>query len=66
MKKKKKKKKKKKRFNPNIPKRHVNIIYQISALFGLPDVHQQANKSMTLLGITQNKPKRLKRALYIA
>jgi len=33
-------------------KRHVGTIFQIARLIGLPDVHQQANKSMTLLNIT--------------
>jgi hypothetical protein len=44
---------------------HVSTIFQIVALLNLPDVHQQANKSRTLLGITQDKPKRVKIALHI-
>jgi hypothetical protein len=38
----------------------IGTIFQIAALFGLSDFHQQANKSITLLGITQDIPKRLK------
>jgi hypothetical protein len=47
-------------------RRHVDTIFQIAALLGLLDVHQQANKSMALLGIIQDKPKCIKRALYRA
>jgi hypothetical protein len=35
----------------------IDTISQIAALLGLPDFHQQANKLITLLGITQNIPK---------
>jgi hypothetical protein len=47
-------------------KRQIGIIFQIVALLGLPDVHQQVNSSITLLGITQDKPKWVNRALYEA
>jgi hypothetical protein len=39
---------------------HVGTIFQITALLGLPAVHQHANKSKTLRGITQDRPKREK------
>jgi hypothetical protein len=38
----------------------IGTIFQIAALLGLPDFHQQANKSKSLLGITQDLPKQLK------
>jgi len=38
----------------------VGTIFQTAALLGLPDFHQQANKSITLLGITQDIPNRVK------
>jgi hypothetical protein len=43
----------------------VGTIFQIAAL-SLPEVYQQANRSITLLGITQDKPKWVKRALHRA
>jgi hypothetical protein len=44
-------------------KRHVGTIFQIASLIGLPDVHQQEKKSKTLLDITQDKPKQVKRVI---
>jgi hypothetical protein len=38
----------------------IGTIFQIAALLGLPDFHQQANKSITLLDITHDIPKRVK------
>jgi hypothetical protein len=43
-------------------KKQIGTIFQIATLLGLPDVHQQANKSITLLSITQDRPKRVKRS----
>lgn len=43
-------------------KRQIGPIFQIAALLGLPDVHRQANKSITILSITQDIPKRVKRS----
>jgi hypothetical protein len=44
----------------------IDTIFQIATLFGLPDFYQQASKSITLLGITQDKPNRVKRAFHKA
>jgi len=44
----------------------IGIIFQIAALLGLPDFHQYANKSITLLGIIQGIPKRVKVLFHIA
>jgi hypothetical protein len=44
----------------------ISIIFQIAALLGLPDFHQYANKSITLLGIIQGIPKRVKVLFHIA
>jgi len=41
-------------------KMQIGTIFQTAALLGLPDFHQQANKSITLLGITQDIPNRVK------
>lgn len=41
-------------------KMQIGTIFQTVALLGLPDFHQQANKSITLLGITQDIPNRVK------
>jgi hypothetical protein len=38
----------------------IGTIVQTAALLGLPNFHQQANKSITLLGITQDIPNRVK------
>jgi hypothetical protein len=43
----------------------IDTIFQIQALLGLPDFYQQANKSITLLGITQDIPKRVKMLFHI-
>jgi hypothetical protein len=45
---------------------YVGTIFQITALLGLPAVHQHANKSRTFRGITQDRPKQEKIALHIA
>jgi len=42
---------------------HIELV---AVLLGLSDVHQQANKSRTFLGITQDKPKRVNIALHRA
>jgi len=47
-------------------KMHIGTIFQIATLLGLPEFHQHANKSITLLGITQNIPKRVKREFHKA
>jgi len=41
----------------------IGTIFQIATLIGLPDFHQQANKSITLLGISQDMPKLLKKGI---
>jgi hypothetical protein len=41
-------------------KMQIGNIFQIAALLSLPDFHQHTNKSITLLGITQDIPKRVK------
>jgi hypothetical protein len=38
-------------------KMQASTIFEITALLGLPEARQQANKSITLLGITQDIPK---------
>jgi hypothetical protein len=48
------------------PKRQIATIFQITALLSLLHVHQQANKSITFLSITQDIPKQVKRAIYKA
>jgi hypothetical protein len=53
-------------FLPNTKKIEIGPIVQIAALLGLPDFHQQANKSITLLGITQYIPKRVKMLFHKA
>jgi hypothetical protein len=45
---------------------HIGTIFQITALLGLPEFHQQANKSITLLGITQDIPNQVKRVFHKA
>jgi hypothetical protein len=47
-------------------KMNIGTIFQIAALFGLPEFHQQANKLITLLGITQDGPNRVKREFHRA
>jgi len=47
-------------------KRQIGTIFQIAALIDLSDIYQQANSLITLLGITQDKSKRVKRALHKA
>jgi hypothetical protein len=47
-------------FFPNAPENANRHHLQTAALLGLPDFHQQANKSITLLGITQDIPNRVK------
>jgi hypothetical protein len=44
-----------------VQKRQVGTIFHATELLSLPEDHQHANKSITLLGITQDIPKRLKR-----
>jgi len=44
-------------------KMQIGTIFQIATLIGLPDFHQQANKSITLLGISQDMPKLLKKGI---
>jgi hypothetical protein len=44
----------------------IGAIFQIATLLDLPDFHQQATKSITLLGITQDKPNQVKRAFHKA
>jgi hypothetical protein len=41
-------------------KMYIGTIFQITTLIGLPDFHQQENKSITLLGITHDVPKQVK------
>jgi hypothetical protein len=53
-------------FLPNTKKIEIGPIVQIAALLDLPDFHQQANKSITLLGITQYIPKRVKMLFHKA
>jgi hypothetical protein len=47
-------------------KMHIGTIFQITALLGLTTFHQQANKSITLLGITQDIPNQAKRVFHRA
>jgi len=47
-------------------KRQIGVIFQTAALLGLPEDHQQASKSTTCLGKTQDIPKQLKRELHKA
>jgi hypothetical protein len=47
-------------------KMQIGTIFQITALLGLPNFHQQANKSITLLSITKDIPNRVNILLYIA
>jgi hypothetical protein len=47
-------------------KRHVGTIFHNIAHIGLPKDHQQLYKSPTRLGITQDIPKQLKKALKMA
>jgi hypothetical protein len=47
-------------FSPKTPQEARRQLLPHSNTLGLPLVHQQANKSGTLLGITQDSPKRLK------
>jgi hypothetical protein len=44
----------------------IGTIFQSATLLGLPDFHQQANKLITFLGITQDKPNQVKRAFHRA
>jgi hypothetical protein len=45
-------------------KMQIGTIFQIAALLGLPKFHKQVNKSITLLGITQDIPNRVKRVFH--
>jgi hypothetical protein len=44
----------------------IGTIFKIAKLLGLQEFHQLANKSITLLGITQDIPNQVKRAFHWA
>jgi hypothetical protein len=46
-------------------KMQIGTIFQIATLISLPDFHQQANKLVNLLDITQDIPKRIKMLFHI-
>jgi len=46
--------------------KHIGTIFQVVALLDLPNFHQQATRSSTLLGMTQEIPKREKMLFHIA
>jgi hypothetical protein len=47
-------------------KMHIGTIFHVVALLDLPDFHQQATRSSTLLGMTQEIPKREKMLFHKA
>jgi hypothetical protein len=47
-------------------KRQIGTIFHVVALLDLPDFHQQATRSSTLLGMTQEIPKREKMLFHRA
>jgi hypothetical protein len=53
-------------FPPQAPQKQQGTIFHTTALRERPPVHQQANKSTTRKGITQDKLKRLKMAFHRA
>jgi hypothetical protein len=45
---------------------HIGTIFHVVALLDLPDFHQQATRSSTLLGMTQEIPKQEKMLFHRA